>query len=277
MPVIPAKVKDRLTAGLKRFQPILVSAKDRDINEADTVTIVKDVLAEIFGFDKYAEITAEFAIRGTYVDLALRIDGKLQTLVEVKAIGLDLKEAFIKQAVDYGVNQGIEWVILTNGVQWNVYKIAFSKPVEAELTLQLNILALNPKNQADLDNLYLITREGLGKSMLGDYHAQRQALSRFFIGAVVLSDPILDVIRRELRRISPDVKIDTDQIKSVLEQEVFKRDVLEGEKADEARRKINRIAARNARAKSSKEGEKDTPAPEEPAPIASPEPPPPTP
>ena len=80
--------------------------------------------------------------------------------------------------------------------------------------------------------------------MLGEYHAQRQALSRFFIGAMILSDSVLDVLRRELRRVSPDVKIDTEQIKDVLVQEILKRDVVEGEQADEAKRKIARAASR---------------------------------
>ena len=39
---IPVKAKERLTAGLKRFQPILQNAKDSDINESDTVTIITD-------------------------------------------------------------------------------------------------------------------------------------------------------------------------------------------------------------------------------------------
>lgn len=98
-----------------------------------------------------------------------------------------------------------------------------------------------------------MTREGLGKSILGEYHTQRQALSRFFIGATVLSDPVLDVIRRELRRISPDVKIDNEQIQEVLIQEVFKREVVEGERANEARRKITRAANRSLR-KTAKDG-----------------------
>ena len=36
--------------------------------------------------------------------------------------------------------------------------------------------------------------------------AQRQALNRFWIAAMLLTDPVLDVVRCELRRISPDVR-----------------------------------------------------------------------
>lgn len=244
MAAVPNKVKDRLTAGIKRFQPVLSSAKARDVNESDTVTIITDMLADVFGFDKYSEITSEYVIRGTFVDLAIKLDGTLQMLIEVKAIGLELKDSFVKQAVDYAANQGVEWVALTNGAVWQVYKVSFGKPIGQDLVLEIDFLNLNPKTSDHLENLYLLTREGIGKSMLGEYHAQRQALSRFFIGAMILSDPVLDVLRRELRRVSPDVKIDTEQIKDVLVQEILKRDVVEGEQADEARRKIARAASR---------------------------------
>ena len=72
------------------------------------------MLADVFGFDKYSEITSEYVIRSTYVDLAIKLDGKTQMLIEVKAIGLDLKDTYVKQAVDYAANQGIEWVVSTN-------------------------------------------------------------------------------------------------------------------------------------------------------------------
>lgn len=46
---IPKKVVEQLIAGIKRYQPILAPAKARDVGEADTVTIVKDMLADVFG------------------------------------------------------------------------------------------------------------------------------------------------------------------------------------------------------------------------------------
>jgi hypothetical protein len=252
MATVPGKVADRLAAGLKRFQPVLTSAKSRDVGESDTVTIVVDMLAEVFGYDKYSEITSECSIRGTYCDLATKIDGVLQSLIEVKAIGLDLKESHVKQAVDYAANQGVEWVMLTNGTCWRVYRVTFAKPISQELVLEIDFCAMNPKDSKDIESLYLFCKEGWIKSLLGDYHSQRQALSRFFLGAMILTDPVLDVIRRELRRVSPDAKIKTDEIKAVLTAEVLKREVMEGDKADEASRKIARVASKAQRMKAAK-------------------------
>lgn len=234
----PSKISDRITAGIKRFQPILASAKSRDVGESDTVTIVVDMLADIFGYDKYSEITSEHAIRGTFCDLATKIDGVLQMLIEVKAIGLDLKELHVKQAVDYAANQGVDWVVLTNGINWRVYKVTFAKPISAEVVIDIDFSSLNSKSVKDVESLYLFCKEGWIKSVLGEYHSQKQALSRFYIGAMVLTDPVLQLLRRELRRMFPDVRIEADEIKAVLTSDVMKREVLEGEKSEEARKKI---------------------------------------
>lgn len=248
MTTVPKKVAERLIAGIKRFQPILAAAKARDVGETDTVTIVKDMLADIFGYDKYAELTSEFAIRGTYCDLAVKLDGKLSTLIEVKAIGIELKEAHVKQAVDYAANQGVDWVLLTNGIRWCVYHVFFTRPIGQEMIVDIDFSTLNPKSQSDLEMISLWCKEGWQRSALGDFHTQKQALSRFFLGAMILSDPVLEVVRRELRRVSPDVRIDIEQIRSVLVNEVLKREVMEGEKADEARKKISRSANKSLRA-----------------------------
>lgn len=257
MPPVPARVAERLSAAIRRFQPIIASARARDVNESDTVIIVTDMLSDVFGYDKYTEITSECAIRGTYCDLGIKIDGKFLFLIEVKAIGLELKESQIKQAVDYAANQGTDWVLLTNGECWRVYKIGYGKPITSELVLTLEFGQINAKKSADLELVYHLTREGWAKSAIEDFHSQRQALSRYSLGALVLSQPVLDVLRREVRRLSPDVRIDTDQIREALMLEVLKREVIEGEKAQEATRKIARAASRalRSRATNSDQGE----------------------
>jgi hypothetical protein len=67
MATIPKKIDDRLKQSVKKYQVVLSNAKSRDVGEADTVTIIKDMLSDMFGYDKYTEVTSEYAIRGTYV------------------------------------------------------------------------------------------------------------------------------------------------------------------------------------------------------------------
>lgn len=247
----PTRVANRLASGLKQFQPILESAKARDVNESDTVIIITDMLSEMFGYDKYSELTSEVAIRGTYCDLATTVDGEVQFLIEVKAIGADLKDTHTRQAVEYAATEGVDWVALTNGAAWKIYKLTFGKPIEPELVIGFDLLALDPKTDEHIDRLFLLSKEGFRRSALDEYDAQREALSRFCIAALALSDPVVNVIRKELRRLSPNVRIDGEQVRAVLERDVIKRDALEGDKAAEAHRRLARAMAKAAKVKSS--------------------------
>ncbi|NKF23061.1 type I restriction enzyme HsdR N-terminal domain-containing protein [Solimonas marina] len=252
---IPSKVESRLIAGLKRFQPILEQAKARDVNEADTVTIVKDLLADLFGYDKYMEVTSEHAIRGTYCDLAIKLDGQVSFLIEVKAIGLDLKDQHVKQAVDYAAHLGVEWALLTNGVVWRVYRVVFAQPLQFDLVVEIRALELSPRNSDHLELLWLLAKEGWQKARIGEFHAQRQAVNRYTIAALIMSAPIVDSLRKELRRLHNGIKITNEQISEVLQAEVLKRETLDGEKATEARKTIVRVHKKLAAPKKSVEAE----------------------
>lgn len=247
MTSVPSRVADRLRAELKKLKPALLSAKERDINESDTGLIVAAILSDVLGFNRFLEITSEYAIRGTYCDLALKIDGKLKLLVEVKAIGLDLKDNHLKQAVDYAANQGVDWVALTNGAVWRVYRVVFGKPIDSELVFEANLLEADTRNAAFIERMYLLSREGLAKMAISAYHEEKQATSRFMIAAVLQSDAVLDIVRREVRRISNGVRIDASELREMLRADLLKRDVVEGEQATTALARVKRKSGRAVR------------------------------
>jgi hypothetical protein len=66
-------------------------------------------------------------------------------------------------------------------------------------------------------------------------------VSRHSIAAILLSDQIIRYIRRELKKLSPGVKIDLSEIKGVLRSEVIKIDVIEGEEAKKAQTLIKKL------------------------------------
>jgi predicted type IV restriction endonuclease len=253
MSSLSAKVLDRIRDALKKFQPILSSAKARDVNESDTVIIVTDLLECLFGYDKYSEITSEHVIRGTYCDLAVKIDGKLVFLLEAKAIGLELKEQHVKQAVDYAANQGVEWVILTSGAVWRIYKVGFGKPITYDMVVEFDLLAMNARSAETIDVVGLLAKEGWQKERIEEYYSYKEALNRFTLGALLLSEPVLSIVRRELRRMTPGLKVDVEEIEKVLRNEVFKREVLDCEKATTAKKQVARAANKFLRQREEKE------------------------
>jgi hypothetical protein len=102
------------------------------------------------------------------------------------------------------------------------------------------------------------------KSGLYAYHDHLQATNKFYLAAVVLSDPVLETVRRELRRLS-DAKVEIEELREALSQDVMKREVIEGEKADDARKKVSRAASKMLRIRKGKDDSADAVAVVDPA------------
>ncbi len=231
---VPSKVADRLAAEISKYQKVLTAAKDRDVNESDTVTIIVDMLSEVFGFDKYSEVTSEQAIRGTFCDLAIKLDGKIQYLIEVKAVGLGLKENHLRQALGYGAGNGVPWIVLTNGLDWEIHRVKFEQPVSHELVCAFNLAELKPKKEEDQAKLFLLCKEGLVKSAIDDFHDHIQSVNRFVIGAIILSEPVIAVIKREVKRVAAGGKVTDEEVSSIIRGEVLKRDIVDSDAATDA-------------------------------------------
>ena len=106
---VSSKAIERLKTGLPKYRRILKAAYDRDVNEPETVDIVKEIFSDVFGFDKHTEITCEYVIKGNKCDLAVKLDDKVKCLIEVKAIGMELTKLHRDQANGYCANEGIPW------------------------------------------------------------------------------------------------------------------------------------------------------------------------
>jgi len=241
MTTIPKKVVERFITQTVRFKRILKDADDRDINEADTVTIITDMLTEIFGFDRYTEITSEYAIRNTYCDLAVKVDDDVKYLIEVKSIDQILKDTHLRQAIDYGAHEGIRYVVLTNGINWHVYNIQLKKTIQYDKVFELDFKEINARNPESQQLLFLLSKEGLSKDVISDYQERIQTINRYIIGAILLNKPALDAIRRDLRKITPGIKIDISEVENIIRNEILKRNVIEDPAATEAQRRVKKI------------------------------------
>lgn len=250
---IPKKVIDRLPNTLKRYTQIAEAQRSRDVAEADTVTLVKDLMADCFGYDKYTELTSEQQIRGTFCDLAIKIENKIQFLVEVKAAGIQLNDSHVNQAINYGANEGIEWVILTNALEWRLYRIKFTQPIEREDVTSFSLPEINLKNQDDIKKIFLLCREGVSTGAMNMFHQTAKILNRYTIAEIIQMDSIVGIIRREFRKLFPDVKIDLSDISDMLVNDILKRDVTEGEKAKEAKSRVKRANKKIERKKEKQE------------------------
>ncbi|MCY4443386.1 MAG: type I restriction enzyme HsdR N-terminal domain-containing protein [Proteobacteria bacterium] len=238
--------RKRMTAALQHLQPVVTSARKRGINETDTVTIVKDMFGEIWGYDRYNEVTSEYKIRGSSCDIAIIMKERIKFLVEVKGVGIQLKEHQIKQAVNYGVHEGVEMVVLTNGWCWQLYSIVFKKPISYNMILSFDITALELNKDETYQKLYLLTKE---KILNDDAIKEWQMVTNpYTISAVLLSIPILYLMRLETSQIfklltlsDQEMVLSEKQLFTIIKDHILKDSIVNSEEFKEAQKLILRL------------------------------------
>ena len=100
--------------------------------------------------------------------------------------------------------------------------------------------------------LFLLCKEGLAKAVIEEYHNHVKSVNKYIIAAVLESDAGLSMIRRELRKISAGLRVETDEIETILVNEVLKREVATGDLPDEARARVKKAKRASAKRKPKK-------------------------
>lgn len=123
--------KTKLGNALKNYRKNYLHGKLTELDESGTRLMVNTFLTDVLGYSPIEEIKTEYMIRGTYADYVIQTKDTRHFLVEVKALSFALSDKHLRQAINYGANEGIEWALLTNGRYFEFYKILFNKPIES--------------------------------------------------------------------------------------------------------------------------------------------------
>ena len=193
--------RDRMRAAIKKFAKPLADLVARDANEGDTRLLVTDMLCDGFGFDKYSELTTEYRVKGEFADYGIRIDKELIAFLEVKRVTTKLAAKHLRQVETYAVNEGVEWVILTSGVVWQVYHITGGLPIVVDLALEVDLLSEHTMAQK-ANQLYYLTKESLKRRQIDALWQAKRATSPKSLAKVLRSDAVVTAIRKELKRMT---------------------------------------------------------------------------
>ena len=189
----------KFTQSIKDYKKKFLDKPLGELDESGTRLLINHFLTEMLGYETLSEVKTEYMIKGTYADYVIQIGGKRHFLVEVKALSLNLSSNHLRQSINYGANEGIDFVLLTNGRVFELYKVLFEKPISHELIFSLNLSELtNLKIIAD-QLQYLHKDEVLKKGLdvLWDRHS---ALSPKNLSKLLFSDEVVKFLKKELKK-----------------------------------------------------------------------------
>jgi predicted type IV restriction endonuclease len=219
------EARERVKAGIRRFTKPLKDLLERDANEGDTRMVVNRLLTDVLGYDEFGDLTTEYAVKGEFADYGIRIDRDLVAFIEVKRAATKLAAKHLRQAEMYAVNEGVEWIILTNGAEWRAYHLSAGLPVEIDLALQIDLAGEETVGQKAAQLFYL-TRESLKRRQIDEVWKTKRATSPKSLAAVVVSAPVTEAVRKELRRKTKQ-NVETGEIARLLKETVLRPECLE--------------------------------------------------
>jgi hypothetical protein len=208
------KAEKMLTA-LKDYKKRYLNKNIGDLDESGTRIMINTFLTTILGYQELEEIKTEFMIKGTYADYMVQTGGKRHFLVEVKAFALELSDKHLRQAVNYGANEGIEWALLTNGRQFQFYKILFEKPISERLVFEIDFTADDFNIKDAHEQLIYFHKDAVVKNNLEKLWARYTALEPVGIAGLLFSPQVVTFLKKELKA-KYDTKFEDDEILEAL-------------------------------------------------------------
>jgi len=193
----PSK-KLKFIKALKNYKKKFLDNKLTELDESGTRLMINSFLSDVLGYLPIEEIKTEYMIKGTYADYVIQVKAQRHFLVEVKALSFQLSEKHLRQTINYGANEGIEWALLTNGKNFDFYKILFTKPIEARKIFSID---LNDDNsiRSYADQLQYLHREAVLKKSLRMLWNKCEAVHPLNIGAILYSKEVINTIKRLIK------------------------------------------------------------------------------
>jgi len=242
--VVPERVKTRLIASVPKFKRILLDLRKDTEPEVAVVMALRDMFEEVFGFNKYEEVKHEVragikrGVRKT--DIVIVSEEEIHYAVEVKAAHVELTAAFVKKAEEWAIAKGVVSFVLTNGIEWQIRSISKKESSGDSLVNKFDFTEINPKKEADQQKLYMLCKRGVKQNLIKKAAQFKNVMNCYVIGAVLKHSSVLKEVRKNMKKISPGLKVDIDEIQNIVVEEVLRGDTIKGEYAEEAEKKVKK-------------------------------------
>jgi predicted type IV restriction endonuclease len=194
-----------------------------DGNEAETRRRVERIFEQVMGYDVFTHMSREYAVKGAgeteFCDWVIYTDEKEdanpQIFVELKKVNIKLAPKHLVQVTSYAINAGCQWVILTNGKDWQLFHVGHGQPPETKIVESWNLLE---DDAADLAHKFnLISFQNVKRGSLEKLWNKRNVLTVHNIIKYLVSEESMRLLHRQLNKVS-DVNISPEEIAQAIKR-----------------------------------------------------------
>jgi len=196
--MLTALKQQKLTSSLKAYRKEFLDGGLTELDESGTRLMINRFLSDVLGYKQLEEIKTEYMIKGTYADYVIQVDKTRHFLVEVKALSFELSEKHLRQTINYGANEGIEYALLTNGKHFEFYKIIFEKPISSRLMFAIDLSDATALKEAT-NYLQYLHKDSVVKNYFTPLWNKCEATDPYNIAGIICSDLVVNCIKKLIK------------------------------------------------------------------------------
>ena len=183
---------------LKNYKKRYLREEFSSVDESATRIMINNFLTEILGYEELEEIKTEYRIRSAYADYVIQLQRKKHFVIEVKSIELDLNEKHLRQSLGYAANEGIDWILLLNGRQVQLYRVNFGKPVTTTLIYKLDLMSSDDIKKAP-EMIWYLTKKAVKAGELEKFWKRTTALNPENLSKLLYTEAVVKRLRNDLK------------------------------------------------------------------------------
>lgn len=220
-PKKPTLIKyiEAIKPNLEKFKAQVKRAKHENLNESGTRLLIDNILQNILGYQlQHIKTEQRIPNRQIRVDYLLSFDGKSIMTVEAKQINLTLNEKHISQATSYAYYLNIDFALLTNANEWQLYYVIPKKLKKYEYHLVFSINFLESTDKI-IEKLFTISRFGIAEKSLEILKSKMKSLNS--IDEIILSTEIIEKVTAILNQKNAS-SVNADEVRNAIEMNILK-------------------------------------------------------
>ncbi|RMF61385.1 MAG: hypothetical protein D6748_01805 [Calditrichaeota bacterium] len=238
---LPPQLIYHLKKQIPEFQKKIKNALKKGLEEPGTVVLVGDMFEKMWGFEKVNEIIFDLVDRNRKRDLAIKINGKLMVIAEIIKLDKKINEGFLRESKIFAQENGIPWMVSTNGILWKIYSVDYTRHPTYTLILEFDFLEIDPKNREHLYWLYLLSKDGFKQNALKRYFEYIQIVNPYTLSVLLQSDIIVNNLVDIFNKIAPTLEVDKKEILKIIVNKMLKEDLTKGKQFNKAKLHIEKL------------------------------------
>ncbi len=190
------QLEKRLREYRKKY---LTKQSNLELDESATRLMVNYFLTDVLGYVELDDIKTEYNIRGEYADYVIQLARKKHFVIEVKSIQIDLSAKHLRQSTSYAANEGIDWIVLFNGKQIQLYRVIFAKPISVHRIFEFDLSDLATIRSAS-ENLIALTKPSVAKGEMDVFWKRFDALTPASLIKTIYTADVIKAIRLKVKK-----------------------------------------------------------------------------